>query len=431
MLSAGALHAPRTRSQARAAAAQQQQQQQPTVGGVVAASSLSSLLASRAAAAAAAAPAPPPPAPAPPTDDISSRQQNQQRQRSAGRAATASLSAAAQAAAGAAAATAAAALAPAAAPAQHPPALAPLPPAGPPPSSSGAAAARRPHPFLPADPPRGPLPDIDAPDRHNPMAAADYADALYSHYRRAERQFRVDPSYMRLVQRDVNEKMRAILVDWLVEVHLKFKLMPETLFLTTSLIDRFLACTPVSRKRLQLVGVTAMLVASKYEEIWAPEVRDFVYISDKAYDRAQILGMEREMLSALGYRLTLPTSYQFLARLLKAASAHYDKKLALFVAYCAELCLVEYSTLRYSPSELAAGVMYVAMRAMGRDDPFPPRLAAHAAVPGKTVLAAAKDVVRIVARAPSASLTAVHRKYSSPKFMEAAKVPAPMEILEE
>ena len=79
--------------------------------------------------------------------------------------------------------------------------------------------------------------------------------------------------------------MRGILVDWLVEVHLKFKLMPETLHLTANLIDRFLASRNVSRKRLQLVGVTAMLVASKYEEIWAPEVRDFVYISDKAYDR--------------------------------------------------------------------------------------------------------------------------------------------------
>ena len=92
-------------------------------------------------------------------------------------------------------------------------------------------------------------------------------------------------------QADINDKMRAILVDWLVEVHLKFKLTPETLFLTTNLIDRFLALHPVTRKHLQLVGVTAMLIASKYEEIWAPEVKDFVYISDNAYDKDQILAM--------------------------------------------------------------------------------------------------------------------------------------------
>jgi len=72
--------------------------------------------------------------------------------------------------------------------------------------------------------------------------------------------------------------------------------MPETLYLTCNLIDRYLAKRNVTRKRLQLVGVTAMLIASKYEEIWAPEVRDFVYISDKAYSREDILGCEKTML---------------------------------------------------------------------------------------------------------------------------------------
>ena len=105
-------------------------------------------------------------------------------------------------------------------------------------------------------------------------------------------------------QTDINDKMRAILIDWLVEVHLKFKLMSETLFLTTNLIDRFLTKESVSRKNLQLVGVTAMLLAAKYEEIWAPEVRDFVYISDKAYNRQQIL----DMVSMFNYQPTLQPS---------------------------------------------------------------------------------------------------------------------------
>lgn len=85
-------------------------------------------------------------------------------------------------------------------------------------------------------------------------------------------------------QQDINEKMRSILIDWLVEVHLKFKLLPETLFLTVNIIDRYLAKEQVVRSKLQLVGVTSMLIASKYEEIYAPEVRDFEYITDKAYD---------------------------------------------------------------------------------------------------------------------------------------------------
>lgn len=83
--------------------------------------------------------------------------------------------------------------------------------------------------------------------------------------------------------------MRAILVDWIIEVHLKFKLLPETLFITVSLIDRYLEIEQIKRTNLQLVGVTAMLIASKYEEIYAPEVRDFVYITDNAYTKEEIL----------------------------------------------------------------------------------------------------------------------------------------------
>ncbi len=102
-------------------------------------------------------------------------------------------------------------------------------------------------------------------------------------------------------QEDVNEKMRAILIDWLVEVHLKFKLVPESLYLTVNLIDRYLEKEQVNRQRLQLVGVTAMLIACKYEEIYPPIVKDFVYITDNAYSKEEILEMERKMLQTLDF----------------------------------------------------------------------------------------------------------------------------------
>ena len=164
-----------------------------------------------------------------------------------------------------------------------------------------------------------PLPPLDAADAADPLAASEYAGDIFAYYARAEPRFRPPRDYMAR-QADVNEKMRAILLDWLVEVHLKFKLLPETLHLTGSLIDRYLACSPVSRKNLQLVGVTAMLVASKYEEIWAPEVRDFVYISDRAYSRDQILACEKALLNALGFQLTVPTAHAFAGRFMKLAA---------------------------------------------------------------------------------------------------------------
>jgi cyclin B len=106
---------------------------------------------------------------------------------------------------------------------------------------------------------------------------------------------------------DLNEKMRAILIDWLVEVHLKFKLLPETLFISVNLIDRYLELEQVTRSKLQLVGVTCMLIASKYEEIYAPEVRDFVYITDKAYSKEEILKMETVILTKLKFNVNYPS----------------------------------------------------------------------------------------------------------------------------
>ena len=87
-------------------------------------------------------------------------------------------------------------------------------------------------------------------------------------------------------QTEINEKMRSILVSWLIEVHNKFRLLSETLFLTINLIDRYVEKKAnISRYDYQLVGITAMFIASKYEEIYAPEIKDFIYITDNAYKR--------------------------------------------------------------------------------------------------------------------------------------------------
>jgi len=95
--------------------------------------------------------------------------------------------------------------------------------------------------------------------------------------------------------------MRGMLLAWLVEVHIKFKLLPETLFITVNLIDRFTERVVVKRNEYQLVGVTAMLIASKYEEIHPPVVADFEYITDNCYTRQQILQQEFLMLQTLGF----------------------------------------------------------------------------------------------------------------------------------
>jgi hypothetical protein len=218
--------------------------------------------------------------------------------------------------------------------------------------------------------------------------------------------------------------MRSILIDWLVEVHLKFKLMPETLYLTVNLIDRYLAKRNVTRKRLQLVGVTAMLIASKYEEIWAPEVRDFVYISDKAYSREDILKCEKTMLEALAYDLTVPTTFSFLGRFKKAAAVD-DAGASQFAEYLIELALVDYGMLKHPLSLIAAAALHAGLAAVGAADAYPRALRRHARYELPEVEAVGRDLLALAEKAQTGSLKAVFKKYSSSKFGEAALMELP------
>merc|ERR1719506_2692832 len=215
-------------------------------------------------------------------------------------------------------------------------------------------------------PRKEPVDKADMADLHNAQAVLPYIGDIHRHYRDSEALNIASATYMQK-QTDVNEKMRAILIDWLVEVHLKFKLMVETLYLTVNLIDRYLEKESITRNKLQLVGVTAMFIASKYEEIYAPECRDFVYISDKAYTREQILQMEGHMLAKLNFQLTTPNAFVFLKRFAKIAGivATPRSKTELLANFFVELTLQEYKMLKYLPSHIAASAVYLALKTMG------------------------------------------------------------------
>lgn len=134
----------------------------------------------------------------------------------------------------------------------------------------------------------GKLDNIDERCVDDPLCATDYVEDMYDLFRKKEGLTAVLPDYMESTQSHINEKMRSILVDWLVEVHMKFKLDPETLFLTINLIDRYLERKEVTRPKLQLVGVGCLFIATKYEEIYPPSVSDLVYICDNAYSRQNV-----------------------------------------------------------------------------------------------------------------------------------------------
>lgn len=246
---------------------------------------------------------------------------------------------------------------------------------------------------------------------NDPLECSEYVVEIFQHMKKTELDFIARPGYMRN-QTDINEKMRAILIDWLIEVHLKFKLYPETLYLTVNLIDRYLEKEEVMRQHLQLVGVTAMLIASKYEEIYAPEVRDFVYITDKAYTKEEILKMEYKILTTLNFNTTTSSSYRFLERIYKLWE-NGDEKVFTLSRYFLELSLVEYRMLKHYPSMLASAALFLSMKILKKEHaPWTDKLKAATQFSEQQIRQCAKDLCVLLKNMETCSLKAVKKKFS-------------------
>lgn len=271
--------------------------------------------------------------------------------------------------------------------------------------------------------------DIDELDEEDPQCVVEYVNDIYVFLRAKEARHQLDAGYMRKTQSDLTPGMRGILLDWLADVGLKFKLLNDTTHMTVMLLDRYLAARHnVSRKQLQLVGVACMLIASKYEEIYAPEVRDFEYICDGAFTKEEILTMEVHVLNTLGFDICHPTPLHFLRRFSKAARS--DSECHTLAKYLTELAAVHYESLVFAPSMLAAASVLLArsMHANGEDTPFSWN-ATMRHYTGYTREELMPCVQALLGwgrecQAGTAKLTAVYRKYSK-RFFGVALIPFP------
>uniref|UniRef100_UPI00398F3084 G2/mitotic-specific cyclin-B2 n=1 Tax=Pristiophorus japonicus TaxID=55135 RepID=UPI00398F3084 len=262
--------------------------------------------------------------------------------------------------------------------------------------------------------------DIDAEDGYNPQLCSQYIKDIFKYLRQLELQQTIRPRY--LEGQEINERMRALLVDWLIQVHSRFHLLQETLYMTLAVMDRFLQSQPVSRKKLQLVAVTAMLLASKYEEIYAPAIGDFVYITDNAYTQIQIRQMERLILRELDFKLGRPLPLHFLRRAAKAGNVDVAKY--TLAKYLMELTLIDYSMVHIHPSEIAAASLCLSLRILGQSKWTPVQqyytgYAEEALQP--TMKHIAKNVVKM-----NEGLTkhvAIKTKYASSKLLKISTIP--------
>ncbi|GAB2269622.1 Belongs to the cyclin [Dionaea muscipula] len=200
----------------------------------------------------------------------------------------------------------------------------------------------------------------------DPQLCPDYATDIYEYLRVMEKEAkrRPLPNYIEKIHKDISATMRGVLVDWLVEVAEEYKLLPETLYLSISHIDRYLSLNPISRHKLQLLGVSCMLIASKYEEITPPQVHEFYYITDNSYTKAEIVQMEADVLKSLKFEMGNPTTRTFLRQLMEAAGkklqADHSLRLEFLCYYLSELSLLDYCCVKFQPSLIAAAVIFLA-----------------------------------------------------------------------
>ncbi|KAL8698790.1 MAG: hypothetical protein Q9224_001692 [Gallowayella concinna] len=194
---------------------------------------------------------------------------------------------------------------------------------------------------------------------------AEYGDEIFGYMRDLEIKMLPNAHYMDN-QAEIQWSMRSVLMGWLVQVHHRFGLLPETLFLCVNYIDRFLSCKIVSLGKLQLVGATAIFVAAKYEEINCPSVQEIVYMVDGGYTVDEILKAERFMLSMLQFELGWPGPMSFLRRISKADD--YDLETRTLAKYFLELTIMDERFVGSPPSFVAAGAHCLARMMLKKGD---------------------------------------------------------------
>ncbi|KAA1064998.1 G2/mitotic-specific cyclin [Puccinia graminis f. sp. tritici] len=205
--------------------------------------------------------------------------------------------------------------------------------------------------------------DLDEGDEEDPLMVTEYVVEIYNYMKEVEMETLPDSNYM-VRQVELTWKMRGVLVDWIIEVHSKFRLLPETLYLAINLMDRFLTKRSVALIKFQLVGVTALFLASKYEEVICPSVTNFLYMTDGGYDCDEILKAETYMLEMLEWDLRYPNPLNFLRRVSKADN--YDIQSRTFAKYFMEISIVDYRLVATAPSLLAAASIWLARKLLGR-----------------------------------------------------------------
>lgn len=257
----------------------------------------------------------------------------------------------------------------------------------------------------------------------NPQYFIEYSREVFEHLKKAESINSSTYGYMK-IQHQINDIMRAVVINWLIEVHLKFELLPETLFLSVNLIDRYLNLKEIEKTELQLLGVSALLIASKYEEIYAPEVRDFIYATNKTCTREEILKMEYKILSSLNFETLHISSYRFLERFQFISNGDGNLKSFFLAQHFIELNLLDYEMLKYAASLKAACAIYLARKILKIDSNnyWSSHLISQTGYTEKDLQGCLKDIMNFISLVIKSKMNTVINKFKLDEYKRVANL---------
>eukprot|EP00798_Chlamydomonas_sp_ICE-L_P009939 gene9939-7809_t len=262
--------------------------------------------------------------------------------------------------------------------------------------------------------------DVDHENVDDPQACSTYSSTIFKNMRVSELTRRASPKAFQQLQGEVNFMRRALLVNWLVEVTGEYKLCADTLFQCINYVDRFLSLRAITRDELQLVGVTCMWIAAKYEEIYPPTLEEFCHVAVNVYSKDQVIKMERLVLQKLDFELTDPTPKLFLRRLLQVCNP--DERLHFLSNYLTEVSLLDINMHEFLPSEIAAAAVLVANFCLGRE-PWDANLQHHAMYSSDQILRCA-NALKGVLEGPGSDphLEAIFNKYGQTHFFSVSRL---------
>jgi cyclin B len=250
----------------------------------------------------------------------------------------------------------------------------------------------------------------------------EYLDEIYQNLILDEKlsNLKINCNYMKN-QIYINDQMRAILVDWLIEVHQNFKFQRNTLFQTIYIIDLYLSYEVVYKEHFQLLGIASLLISAKENEVVYPSLEKFIGITDNAYNKSELLKMEIQVLQALNFEVIIPTTEEYYNILSKIFN--FNKSQNHLGEYFLDSALVDYNMLKYKYSTIGLACIYIVMKFYGLNgykDLYSSKLIMGFSSQ-KTIKDCAKELCFLVKNLSKSNLKAAKEKYSSEEYDNVAR----------